>query len=382
MFAVDLEHCFTAEAKTQLLQEIVAAFKVEGVSPGSLPQSELSERRLLDELYDILQGTELEGLADIVENIYLIKGSLWILVRTESTLSKQQLSELQQSLKKVVKTLKRTAPLFAFAKEPKRIPLHAVPSRILNLAALARHISRRKKPQAFDRTSSEMSKGTTPEEGTTQEGTMPKRTSKLTPKCLAVKASALLAEMKAIFPDRHLRILEHGVEKTQGWLSGTEELHIVAEKGMAELQWKNAALREDINAIYKSISPARCEWSEHDRQIFTAVLFLIKEKMDESNQHKFYPIKQELEMVPFLHGECKSLCEPRKLLQKTIRFVCPDGIERGSKHLVVSMCLGLLQLGNFCIVQGAVLKATWTPKLMSGRRISDISGHTACSVET
>lgn len=113
MFAVDLEHCFTAEAKTQLLQEIVAAFKVEGVSPGSLPQSELSERRLLDELYDILQGTELEGLADIVENIYLIKGSLWILVRTESTLSKQQLSELQQSLKKVVKTLKRTAPLFA-----------------------------------------------------------------------------------------------------------------------------------------------------------------------------------------------------------------------------------------------------------------------------
>ena len=356
---------------------MVAAFKVEDVSPGSLPQSESSERRLVDELYNVLQGTKLEGLADIIiEDMYLIKGSLWILVRTERALSKQQLSEFQQALAEVVKTLKRIAPLFAFAKEPKRIPLHAVPSRILNLAALARHISSIE-PQAFDRTSSEMSKGTTPEEGTTQEGTMPKRTSKLTPKCLAVKASVLLAKMKAQDPDSDLRILEHGVEKTQGWLSGTEELHIVAEKGMAELQWKNAALREDINAIYKSVSPARCEWSEHDRQIFTAVLFLIKEKMDESNQHKFYPIKQELEMVPFLHGECKSLCEPRKLLQKTIRFVCPDGLEGGSKHLVVSMCLGLLQLGNFCIDRGVVLKATWTPKLMSGRRISDVSGHTA-----
>lgn len=338
----------------------------------------------MDELFDVLRETPFESLADIINDIYLIKGSLWILVGTESMLSKQQLSEFQQALAEVVKTLKRTAPLFAFAKEPKRIPLHAVPSRILNLAALARHISRRKKPQAFDRTSSEMSKGTTPEEGTTQEGTMPKRTSKLTPKCLAVKASVLLAKMKAQDPDSDLRILEHGVEKTQGWLSGTEELHIVAEKAMAELKWKNAALREDINAIYKSVSRARCEWSEDDRQIFTAVLFLIKGKMDESNQHKFYPIKQELEMVPFLHGECKSLCEPRKLLQKTIRFVCPDGLERGSKHLVVSMCLGLLQLGNFCIDRGVVLKATWTPKLMSGRRISDISGHTACetSVET
>ena len=357
--------CFTAKARTQLLQEIVAAFKVEDVSPGSLPQSESSERRLLDELYEVLQGTELEGLADIIiQDIYLIKGSLWILVRTESALSKQQLSELQQSLKKVVKTLKRTAPLFAFAKEPKRIPLHFVPSRILNLVALARHISSTK-PQTFDKTSSKMPKGTTPEERTTQQGTMPKGTSKLTPKFLALKASALLAEMKAIFPDRDLRILEHSVEKTQGWLSGTEGLHIVAEKAMAELEWKNAALSEDINAIYQSVSRARFEWCEDDRRIFTAVLFLINGNLNESNQHKFYPIKQELDMVPFLHGECKSFCEPRRLLQKTMRFICPDGLERWSTHLVVSLCPGLLQLGNFCIIWGVVLKAKWTPKLKS-----------------
>ena len=340
MFAVDLfgrwNTCFRAKARTQLLQEIVAAFKVEGVSPQSLQQSELSERRLVDELYYVLQGTELEGLADIIKDIYLIKGSLWILVRTESTLSKQQLSELQQSLKKVVKTLKRTAPLFAFAKEPKRIPLHAVPSRTLNLLALARQISSIE-PQTFDSTSNKMSKGTTLE-----ERTMPKGTSKLTPRFLALKASALLAEMKVIFPDRDLRILEHGVEKTQGWLSGTEGLHIVAEKAMAELEWKNTALSEDINAIYRSVSGARFEWCEDDRRIFTAVLFLINSNLNESNQHKFYPIKQELDMVHFLHGECKSLCEPRRLLQKTMRFICPDGLEQGSTHLVVSWCLGLL----------------------------------------
>lgn len=223
-------------------------------------------------------------------------------------------------------------------------------------------------------------------EDTMQERTMPKGTSKLTPKwlpkffakvfrqsvskgttpkCLALKASALLAEMKAIFPDRDLRILEHGVEKTQGWLSGTEGLHIVAEKAMAELEWKNAALSEDINAIYQSVSRARFEWCEDDKQIFTAVLFLIH-GMDDSNQHKFYPIKQELDMVPFLHGECKSLCEPRRLLQKTMRFICPDSLEQGSSHLVLSiMCLGLLKLENFCIIWGVVLKVKRTPKLKS-----------------
>ncbi len=354
MFAVDLfgtwNTCFPAKARTQLLQDMVAAFKVENVSPGSLPQSESSESSVADELYKVLRETPFGSLADmVIKDIYLIKGCLWILVRMESVLSKHQLLELQQGLTKVVKTLKRTAPLFAFAKEPKRIPLHAVPSRILNLAALARQISSLE-PQASDRTSSKMFKGTTPEEGTMQEGTMPKGTSKLTPKCLALKASALLAEMKAIFPDRDLRILEHGVEKSQGWLFGTERLHIVAEKAMSELEWKNAALSEDINAIYQSVSPARCEWCEDDRRIFTAVLFLINGNLNESNQHKFYPIKQELDMVPFLHGECKSLCEPKRLLQKTMRFICLDSLERGSTHLVVSMCLGLQKLGNFCIV--------------------------------
>ena len=423
IFAVDLfgtwNACFTAKAKTQLLQETLAAFKIEDVSPGSLPQSESSERRLVDELYNVLQGTELEGLADIIiniEHIYLIKGSLWILVRTESVLSKQQLSELQQGLKKVVKTLKRTAPLFAFAKEPKRIPLHAVPSRILNLAALAGQMSSLEL-ETFDRPSSKMSKGTTPisesphvqddlveascqpeqeespkqvsqgnfdeylkstgigylekvhqtvehEEGTTQERTMQKGESKLTPKCLRLKASALLAEMKAIFPQTHLNILEHGVEKTQGWLSGTEGLRIVAEKVMAELEWKNAALSEYIHPIYKMVSRARCEWCEDDMRIFRAVLFLIHSNVNESNQHKFYTIKQELDMLPFLHGEWKSLCEPRRLLQKTMNFICPDSPERGSSHLVLSIkCLGLLKPGNFFHFLGCSFESQMDPQV-------------------
>ena len=240
---------FLAKARRNLLEGDVAAFQVPDVHLDILPQSERFKRQLIDDLCG-LRNTPLAGLEDITDFI-LTAGCLWIIVLKGNPFSKESVSNLQQGLAKIIRKYKRTAPVFAFAKEPKYRPLRALPASVLNLACLGKYLA---------------SQGS---EGLCQEGDRD-------PTCISLEASELSAQLVSKDSPTSAHVFDHGIEKPRGWLSSSKGLYF----STADQNRIRKRLEDALNDIKTSLdrsphsplNPAVCKEALQKKRLTMAVL--------------------------------------------------------------------------------------------------------------
>lgn len=239
----------------------MAAFHVPDVHLDNLPQLEAFKRRLIDDLCN-LRGTPLEGLEDIAE-ILLTAGCLWIIVLKVTPFTKESVSSLQKGLAKIVSKYKQSAPVFAFAKEPKHRSLRTLPARVLNLAALGKQMASRAReseghgcnrtPTCIFLEASELSACWASRttfydlEGIQQKygiegASLLGRASKDFTSELDRKMSSFTSEDQRDQKGHRVCIFERGIEKHQGWLSSiqslnfsTVEQHVITRVGVEAL---------------------------------------------------------------------------------------------------------------------------------------------------
>jgi len=228
------------KARRELLDGNMAAFHVPDVHLDNLPQSEAFKRKLIDDLCN-LRGTPLEGLKDIAE-ILLTAGCLWIIVLKVSPFTKESVSSLQNGLAKIVSKYKQSAPVFAFAKEPKHRSLRTLPARVLNLAALGKQMASRAReseghgcnrtPTCIFLEASELSACWISQTTLKYLDALEQMYASLLPRAskdlisgFDGKVSSFTSEDQRDQKGHRVCIFERGIEKHQGWLSSTQSLN-------------------------------------------------------------------------------------------------------------------------------------------------------------
>ena len=244
----DLYHA--TQARKDLLDgQRATAFRVSDVNPDIYPQSEEFRKRFVDDLLD-LTSTPLAGLQEI-EDIMFSKGCLWIIFVKARPFSKDEVLQLQKGLATIITKYKYCAPIFAFAKEPQYTHMKDLPARILNLAALGRHIVLQDTTTAMENKTSGRASAS---------------------RCICLEASELSNRLTSQQGVR-VRVFDRGTEKRQGWLSGTKSLRFIAE----QLEATSCRFKTHLSPNFINMYLQICgkEWSEDDLQILRLVNYLV-----------------------------------------------------------------------------------------------------------